>query len=124
MSCTSWWTSWGSAQEEDLSCLHSNLPLSRLLTWDTQVSIVCAVQHLNICWYLTTHMHCHTYTYTGTTGSSFIDYVLCDPTACGPATVEEQFTEKIIFLPEPYFIAPMVPPRPPQITLDGEKKNL
>ena len=46
-----------------MSCLHSNLPLSRLLTWDTQVSIVCAVQHLNICWYLTTHMHCHTYLY-------------------------------------------------------------
>ena len=62
-----------------------------------------------------------THTYTGTTGSSFIDYVLCDPTACSPATAEDQFTEKIIFLPEPYFIAPMVPPRPPQITLDGEK---
>ena len=62
-----------------------------------------------------------THTYTGTTGSSFIDFVLCDPTACSPATAEDQFTEKIIFLPEPYFIAPMVPPRPPQITLDGEK---
>lgn len=84
------------------------------------VCIVCAVQHLNIRWYTFTVTH----NYTGTTGSSFIDYVLCDPTACSPATIEDQFTEKIIFLPEPYFIAPMVPPRPPQITLDGEKKNV
>lgn len=35
-----------------------------------------------------------------------MDYILCDRTACDPASADVQFTEDILYLPEPYFMAP------------------
>ena len=58
-------------------------------------------------------------TYLGPTGSAAIDYYICDPIACDPSTADQQFTEKLIYLPAPYFIAPETTANPPPTTLSG-----
>jgi len=76
-----------------------------------------------------TDLHFYTYNsaviitsqYIGTTGSKAIDYYICDPVACDPSTVDLQFTEKLIYLPPPYLIAPQAPNEPPQTTITGVK---
>ncbi|XP_065909068.1 uncharacterized protein [Dysidea avara] len=55
--------------------------------------------------------------YPGTTGSAAIDYYICDPITCDPSTADQQFTEKLIYLPAPYFIAPDTTTNPPPTTL-------
>ena len=35
-----------------------------------------------------------------------MDCILCDRTACDPASADVQFTEDVLYLPEPYFMAP------------------
>ena len=69
-------------------------------------------------------MHLHVRIYIvhyllGTTGSKAIDYYICDPVACDPSTIDQQFTEKLIYLPAPYLIAPQAPSDPPQTTITG-----
>lgn len=42
----------------------------------------------------------------GTSGAPFMDCIVCDHTACDPASADVQFTEAVLYLPEPYFMAP------------------
>ena len=57
--------------------------------------------------------------YSGATGSKAIDYYICNRVACDPSTIDQQFTEKLIYLPAPYLIAPQAPTDPPQTTITG-----
>ena len=42
----------------------------------------------------------------GTSGAPFMDCLVCDRTACDPASADVQFTEDVLYLPEPYFMVP------------------
>ena len=35
-----------------------------------------------------------------------MDCIICDRTACDPASADVQFVEDVLYLPEPYFMAP------------------
>ena len=35
-----------------------------------------------------------------------MDCIICDHTACDPASADVQFVEDVLYLPEPYFMAP------------------
>ena len=42
----------------------------------------------------------------GTSGAPFMDCLVCDRTACDSASADVQFTEDVLYLPEPYFMVP------------------